>query len=338
VCTLRKPACIISLRSLPTACVVQKLLGLALASHLAMASPNESLFFGDLPTGLGEAQCTEIFSQYGAVVSCKLMDNKVKCAAVIRFSCTEEASNVKDLLDGFIPQGLESAVTARFATTPRSVGKPAPPGVNTAGFNPYNAGSNGAQGMSGGGMGRGGMAMAGMGMGGAVSMGMGAAPQAAANAPASMDQICCALEASGVLPKAQSEEGTLYVGNLPADCQNEFLYRMFAPFGPVAAVRTMMHPGTTQCKGFGFVSYSVEASAQVAIASLNGMMLPDGRTLQVKVKSSQNSMPIPGAPRNFKTSMCTFFANGMCQRGEQCTYAHSPDEMQGSPRQLELGM
>jgi len=312
---------------------------------MAAQVPSDNLFIGDLPVGLQQEQCQEIFAQYGEVQACKVMDNGNKCAALVRFTGQDEATAVKDLLDGFIPQGLEAPVMVRYAN-PKGQGKGVAQGG--AGFSPIGTASNGAHGMNAGGMGKGGGGGIGMSAGG---MGQGAQGMSAGGV--SMDQICDALEASGALPADKSEEGTLFVGNLPPDCDDKHLYRMFAPFGPVSAVRAMMQPGTNACKGIGFVNYSVAASAQVAIDTMNGMTMPDGRNLNVKIKSPspggvqggkgfQGGAPVMGGapvqggpPRNAKTALCMFHQRGYCQRGETCSFAHGPEELVGGGGQAQ---
>jgi len=330
---------------------------------MAAQTPSDNLFIQNLPVGLQQEQCQEIFAQYGEVQGCKVMDNGTKCAALVRFSSPDEALSVKELLDGFIPQGLEAPVNVRYANNPKGQGKGAAQGG--VGFSPTGTAANGAHAMSAGGMGKGGGgAVGGIGM---SAGGMSHGAQGAVAGGVSMDQICDALEASGALPADKSEEGTLFVGNLPPDCNDKHLYRMFAPFGPVAAVRAMNNPGTNTCKGIGFVNYSVSASAQVAIDTMNGMTMPDGRNLNVKIKSPspggqgfqggaavqgfqggapgkgfQGGAPGKGfqggTPGNAKTALCTFHQRGHCQRGESCHFAHGPEELVGGGGQAQQQM
>jgi len=208
---------------------------------------------------------------------CKLLPPKpgAKRCCLVRYSSVEEATSVLELLNGFIPQGLAEPIVVRYATAPGAYG-----GGKGGGAAPYNGGGAPA---GGGGIGKGG----GGGMGGGFKGGKdGGAPPASGH---SMDDIVRALDNSGALPGGKTftnDEGCIFVGGLPPDCTDYHLYRMFSSFGPISpqGIRAMCHPGTDQCKGFGFVNYLVPASAHVAIQTMNGMMMPDGRALKVTPK------------------------------------------------------
>jgi len=248
--------------------------------------PSDSLFIGDLALGegMGEPDVKAVFAQYGEVTQCKLLPEKpgMKRCALVRYSSVDEATSVKELLHGFIPQGLAEPITCRFANA-QGGGKGGP----QPGFAPYGNGAAPAAGGKGGPpQGMGGM---GGGKGGGKSCSEQGAPPASGH---SMDDICRALDNSGALPGGKTftnDEGCLFVGNLPADCTDYHLYRMFSSFGPISpqGIRSMCHPGTQQCKGFGFINYLVPASAQVAIQTMNGMLMPDGRSLKVTLKNDR---------------------------------------------------
>jgi cold-inducible RNA-binding protein len=72
----------------------------------------------------------------------------------------------------------------------------------------------------------------------------------------------------------------LYVGNLSYDTTSEALTPLFEAIGPVSSVALIMDRETGRSKGFAFVEMADEASAQKAIAELNGKEL-DGRKLTV---------------------------------------------------------
>merc|ERR1711865_458698 len=77
---------------------------------------------------------------------------------------------------------------------------------------------------------------------------------------------------------------TIFVAGLPYDSSDVDLYKMFTPFSPLKGVKAVMVRDTGMCKGIGFVHMMDQASAQLAIATLNGTMLPDGTWLTVKIK------------------------------------------------------
>merc|ERR1711994_118454 len=82
--------------------------------------------------------------------------------------------------------------------------------------------------------------------------------------------------------------GALYINGLPPSCQDLHLYRLFAPFGPIApkGVRAVTGPDGS-CKGFGFVNYLDMTAAQNAIMIMNGAQLPDGTIMGVSVKAEK---------------------------------------------------
>jgi len=72
----------------------------------------------------------------------------------------------------------------------------------------------------------------------------------------------------------------LFVGGLSWGTDDHALRAAFEPFGPVTEAKVVTDRETGRSRGFGFVSYQDEASAQNALSKMNGAML-DGRTLKV---------------------------------------------------------
>jgi RNA recognition motif-containing protein len=64
---------------------------------------------------------------------------------------------------------------------------------------------------------------------------------------------------------------TVYVGGLDPGIMEDQLRLVFSPFGEVASVRVLVG------KACGFVQYAQRASAEAAIASMNGQMLGSQR-------------------------------------------------------------
>lgn len=241
---------------------------------------SDNLFIGDLvlPNDMGEDGVRAVFAQYGEVTMCRLLPAKpgAKRCALVRYSSVEEATSVLELLNGFIPQGLAEPIVVKYASPPPAAG-----GAPGKGFAPSGPGAHAG-------------GMAGKGAWG----GKGSSQPASAPPPSGhgMDDICNALDNSGALPGGKTftnDEGCIFVGGLPSDCTDYHLYRMFSSFGPISpkGIRAMKVPGSDQCKGFGFVNYLVPASAQVAIQTMNGMLMPDGRALKVTAKGDTTPRP-----------------------------------------------
>jgi len=72
----------------------------------------------------------------------------------------------------------------------------------------------------------------------------------------------------------------LYVGSLPYSVTETQLRELFEPFGSVESVRLISDKFTGRSKGFGFVEFAENESADKAIAEMNGKDV-DGRTLVV---------------------------------------------------------
>jgi len=72
----------------------------------------------------------------------------------------------------------------------------------------------------------------------------------------------------------------VYVGNLSFDVDDNMLKDTFAPFGEITESVVIKDRDTGRSKGFGFVEFADDASAQKAIAELDGKDL-SGRPLKV---------------------------------------------------------
>jgi RNA recognition motif-containing protein len=72
----------------------------------------------------------------------------------------------------------------------------------------------------------------------------------------------------------------LYVGNLSFSTSESQLRDLFAQHGEVVSASLVMDRDTGRPRGFGFVEFADAASAQAAIAALNGKNV-DGRDLTV---------------------------------------------------------
>lgn len=108
-----------------------------------------------------------------------------------------------------------------------------------------------------------------------------------------IDGIVSTFEAVGPLKATRGHEhhkGQLYVAGLPPDTGNVDLYRLFAPFGSIGpkGVHAMMTEDG-KCKGIAFVNFLEEEAAQLAIATYNGAVLPDGTAMKVSMKMPKGS-------------------------------------------------
>lgn len=72
----------------------------------------------------------------------------------------------------------------------------------------------------------------------------------------------------------------LFVGGLSWGTDDSALRAAFEQFGAVTEAKVVTDRETGRSRGFGFVSFQDEASAQNALDKMNGQVL-DGRTLKV---------------------------------------------------------
>lgn len=280
---------------------------------MAYAATSDNLYFAELPIGFDDAQLLKVFGAYGKITQSKVLgaNGHQKVAALIRFASVEEASWIVENLNGNIPQGLSEPIVVRYADAPKSKGE----GYGKAGgkgdkgayrASPYGGSSYAPAAYTGapvaypakGGYSKGGgkgYAEPGPSKGYAAPAPSKGAPKGASPSVKgkgkglSIKAVWKSFCESQILPGSSgfvNEENSLYVSGLPPDTTDLDLYRIFAPFGALAAraVRTMQHPDGG-CKGFGFVNYLEVNSAQAACEALNGAELPDGTQLAVRPKT-----------------------------------------------------
>jgi RNA recognition motif-containing protein len=82
----------------------------------------------------------------------------------------------------------------------------------------------------------------------------------------------------------------IYVSNLSFNVEDEDLREFFAEYGEVTSARVIMDKFTNKSRGFGFVEMSDDASAQKAIAELDGGMV-EGRAIRVSVAKPREERP-----------------------------------------------
>jgi len=281
---------------------------------------SEKLFIGDVPVGMDESSFQRVMSKYGNVVDVKMLPARApgeKGSALLRYSTVEEAQWVVENLNGNIPETLSeplyitfarntgrgggssasSAVHRRpvdtWATTTETVARLAAQAPGLAAFlGPFKAALENA-GWKGGALENAAW------KGGALGGGGGARPAQAVHGkggherrdwgPSSNDihEVVRGIFRSGELPGSgkKPDSNTIQVTNLPSNTADLELYKLFATFGAIAVngVKAMLNEDGS-CRGIGFVDYVEQASASLAINTLNGTVLPDGSRLGVAMR------------------------------------------------------
>ena len=72
----------------------------------------------------------------------------------------------------------------------------------------------------------------------------------------------------------------LFVGSLPWSVDDNGLQELFAAHGEVVSARVITDRDTGRSRGFGFVEFNDEATAQTAAEAMNGQMV-EGRAINV---------------------------------------------------------
>jgi len=233
---------------------------------------SDNLYIKGLPNPMSYESLVDMFSKYGSVTRCKVIEARSATQsthALVQFSTAEEAAAVKDTLDGAMLPGAIENLSVGFVV---SKGK----GFGGKGA-PWEAGAQGGWGASG--------SWDGGGKGwGKPAKGM-----------IEMRSVVKYIISTGTLPggEASRMDGTeIYISGLPYDCKDVDIYRMFSPFGAVApyGLSLKQHPDGS-CRGFAFLCYCEQASANAAVTALNGARLPEGGYLKVvhKIPNYRNS-------------------------------------------------
>ncbi len=74
----------------------------------------------------------------------------------------------------------------------------------------------------------------------------------------------------------------LFVGSLPWSVDDPALQGLFEAYGEIVSARVVTERDTGRSRGFGFVEFADEASAQAAIEALDQSEV-EGRTINVSV-------------------------------------------------------
>jgi len=78
----------------------------------------------------------------------------------------------------------------------------------------------------------------------------------------------------------------LFVGSLSWDTNDEGLRNAFSVHGEISEAIVISDRDTGRSRGFGFVTFDEDESADKAVAALNGTEL-DGRTIKVDVAQAK---------------------------------------------------
>lgn len=206
-----------------------------------------------VPAEVDDGRLKEVFVKHGRVLSCKVLPPRPgenKTVALVRMERESDAQRAKDALNNTTLPDTDKPINVRFAENKNARTSQGEEATTTP---------SGAVKVTGSGI----------------------------------DGIVTTFEAVGPLKANRGHEhhkGQLYIAGLPPDTGNVHLYRLFAPFGCIGpkGVHAMMD-SDGKCKGIAFVNFLEEDSAQLAIATYNGAVLPDGTAMKVSMKQTKTS-------------------------------------------------
>jgi len=237
---------------------------------------SERIYVKAMPPGMTDEAVRQVFAAYGTVSDAKVLvangksnDGLGQSVAIIRMGTVTEAAWLVENVNGNIPQGLAQPVDISFAAPSRG---PAP-GAGSR-YAPYpGGGGNGAPVQAG----SYGIVPA---LPPAVRPVNAGAPGAGFGGGPGSDALIPNMR---LMMQESGPNTTLYVKGLPLNADDLYLYKAFSPFGCVLSAKAIAKDAYV----IGFVHYASEDMAQNAIASLNGMTLTDGATLQVAMKAAR---------------------------------------------------
>lgn len=234
----------------------------------------DQVYIQNLPEGTDDSLVQAVFGAYGTIKWSKALASKKggAPAALVQFASTVDAQWFVDNLNGNIPEGLAEPIEVKFSLPPGTIKGKKGDGKGKGDFGKANGGFGGKDAGKGNGFspyddGKGGKDGKGQGKSG-------------------MKQAIKGAIKGGIIPWGErSEEQTLFIRNLPADCTDRDLYELCSPFGaiPPGGVKTMMKDGV--CGGTGFVDFCDIASTLLCIQGLNGLEMPGGAPLQLSQKT-----------------------------------------------------
>jgi len=215
-----------------------------------------------------EQRLKEVFGAYGTIKWCRVDRGKGakagQVSAIVELDTVDEANYFVTALDENIPEGLTTPIRVKYKPDAKpktkGAGKGSPLAQERSSPYPVLAGGKGK------------------GLGGGI------------------EDVIKGLTRAGALPggKWANDENTVFVSGLPQDTTNNDLLRLFSPFGAIAAggAYCVLNKENGTAKGTGIINFLDATGAQSAVAGLNGVMMPNGMSLRLRLFTPRDK---PGA-------------------------------------------
>mmetsp|Transcript_13893 Transcript_13893/g.22947 ORF Transcript_13893/g.22947 Transcript_13893/m.22947 type:complete len:336 (+) Transcript_13893:2167-3174(+) len=140
----------------------------------------------------------------------------------------------------------------------------------------------------------------------AASMGVGKPSANAAAAAAAAAAVAASLQQNAATKATNNCR--IYVGSVAWNISETDLRAVFSPFGPIKSCILMPNPETGKHKGYGFIEFEYDQSADDAISAMNGFELGQ-RQLRVG-RATAHGVPIfPDMPTTMPTQTPMFFSS-----------------------------
>lgn len=257
-------------------------------------SPSDNLYIKGLPPNITEDDIRQIFNQYGAITSCKILQTNAIAAdpagesiILMRMANVDQAKWIVDNLNGSMPQGLQKTITVKYAADKNQKG--GDKGFGKGGFGPWGGEKGGFKGGDrfdpyGGGYG----GDFGHGFGKGKGKDFGKGKGSFGNMWQSHSKAMVDMLANhGRYPAQKLPDGTdptdLYIKGLPQDATELYLYKVFSPFGAIESAHAMVNPDG-HLSGVAFLKFARPEDADLARNIVGNNPLPDGCHLSVTVK------------------------------------------------------
>lgn len=129
--------------------------------------------------------------------------------------------------------------------------------------------------------------------------------------------------------KAQKEicGGNLYVGHLPQTVDDNWLTKLFSPFGKIVKGKVIKDRITGSSKGYGFVEFANPIDADVAVAQMNGYKM-DGKVLAVRVAAGPHPLYVESSPSDWPVQPVMMLLN---RQGSCSPFKFSEESLFSSP-------
>ncbi|CCW64275.1 unnamed protein product [Phytomonas sp. EM1] len=126
-------------------------------------------------------------------------------------------------------------------------------------------------------------------------------------------------------PVKEPDPKNLIVNYIPTCVTDDELRKLFDPFGTLVSARVIVNRTTKHPKGYGFVKYTTEEAAKMAMATMNGYEIENKRLRVMQANGPQNRSLCQYADTPTHASSIGF------SYSQPCNLAASPSAVNGLP-------